>query len=264
METKIFYFSGTGNSLAVARDIADGLGNAEFVSIPQAMENHIDTSGSKLGLVFPVYAWGLPRIVADFVKQLKPRDGQYIFAVATCGGTPGGALNQLHRMLRKNGAELAAGFVVREGNHTPLTSDDPLTALVRNLDRSPLPKLAEERLPEIVTTFENSQKHRPETSSFAANSVGGLLYLGAFSAFKRAARDYSVNGSCNACRICERVCPRKNISMVDGKPSWQDDCEMCFACLQWCPQKAIQYKGVTPSDGKRHNPLVAVKEMLLR
>jgi flavodoxin len=40
METMIFYFSATGNSLAVARSIADGLGNTELVSIPQAMENH--------------------------------------------------------------------------------------------------------------------------------------------------------------------------------------------------------------------------------
>ncbi len=263
METTIFYFSATGNSLALARSIANEIGGTELVPIPQAIENHVDTSGSKLGLVFPVYAWGLPRIVVDFVKQLKPRDGQYIFAVATCGGTPGGTLNQLRRILRKNGADLDASFVVRANSYHPAAESNPLITFVRNLDKKPT-KSVEERLPEITATIKNSQNHPPETSSFAANFVGGMFYPAALSSFQKTGRDYAVNDKCNACRTCEKVCPRKNISMVDDKPSWQDDCEMCFACLQWCPQKAIQYKGITPSDEKRHNPQVAVKEMLLR
>jgi hypothetical protein len=103
--------------LALARSIANEIGKAKPIPIPQAMENPVDASGTKLGLVFPVYAWRLPRIVADFVKQLKPRDDQYIFAVAMCGGTPGGALNQLRKMLRKNDADLAASFVVHANSY---------------------------------------------------------------------------------------------------------------------------------------------------
>ena len=139
-----------------------------------------------------------------------------------------------------------------------------LIAFVQNLDKNPIPGSAEERLPEITAAIKNGQTHPPETSSFATNLVGGAFYPIALKTFQKTGQDYAVNDNCNSCRICERVCPRKNISLVDGRPSWLDDCEMCFACLQWCPQKAIQYRGVTPSDGKRHNPQVAAKEMLLR
>jgi ferredoxin len=167
-------------------------------------------------------------------------------------------------MLRKNGADLAAGFVVRANSYHPAAENNPLITFVGNLDKNPMPKPTEERLPEITATIKNSQPHPPETSSFAANFVGGMFYPVALNTFQKTGQDYTVNDNCNTCRTCERVCPRKNISMVDGKPSWQDDCEMCFACFQWCPQKAIQYRGLTPSDDKRRNSQVTVKEMLLR
>ena len=122
MKTSIYYFSGTGNSLAVARSIANELGETDVIPIPKAMHGDPDLAAPRLGLVFPVYVWGLPRTVADFVKQLKPHNGQYVFAVTTCGGTPGGTLLQLQRLLRKNGSDLDAGFVVREANNTPFTA----------------------------------------------------------------------------------------------------------------------------------------------
>jgi ferredoxin len=264
MGTTIFYFSATGNSLALARSIADEIGDTELVSIPKALENPVDASGSKLGLIFPVYAWGLPRVVVDFVKRFRPREGQYVFAIATCGETPGGTLNQLRKILRKNGVDLAAGFVVTANSYHPAAESNPAIKLVRNLDKNPIPQPAEKRLPEIVATIKNGQAHPPEASSFVANFVGGMFYPVAIGSFKKTGQDYTVNDNCNACRTCERICPQKNISMADNKPTWQDNCEMCFACFQWCPQKAIQYKGITPIDGKRHNPQVTVKEMLLR
>ena len=39
MKTQLFYFSGTGNSLRVAKDLAAILGDTEVVSIPKAMKN---------------------------------------------------------------------------------------------------------------------------------------------------------------------------------------------------------------------------------
>jgi flavodoxin len=71
MITQIFYFSATGNSLALARNIAMELGETELISIPKVSGNCVTATAPRIGLVFPVYAWGLPRIVADFIKELK-------------------------------------------------------------------------------------------------------------------------------------------------------------------------------------------------
>lgn len=264
METKIFYFSATGNSLSVARSIAHGLGEAELISIPKVMQNHVDTVVPKLGLVFPVYVWGLPRIVVDFVKKLKFHHGQYIFAIATCGGTPGRTLIQLQKMLQKKGADLDAGFVVREVNNTPLTSENPLINLVRKLHGKAIPQFGKERLPEIVAVIKNTQKHRPETSSFRANFVGGLIYKLAMNTLKKTGRDYWVDEKCNLCQLCERICPRENIKIVNNNVSWLQNCEMCFACLLWCPQEAIQYKNVTLTKKRTHHPEVKINDVILR
>jgi ferredoxin len=48
-----------------------------------------------------------------------------------------------------------------------------------------------------------------------------------------------VDEKCKGCGICAKVCPVKNITIVDKKPEFQHHCEMCFACDEWCPNNAI-------------------------
>ena len=72
----IFYFSGTGNSKDAAVKIAGSLGE-QVVDIAEAFyeENKVYTikPGEKAGFIFPVYYYGPPTIVADFVKALDLR-----------------------------------------------------------------------------------------------------------------------------------------------------------------------------------------------
>ena len=58
MQTTIFYFSTTGNSLVMARSIAAGLGETQLVSIPKIKYDQIDVTTQRIGIIFPVYAWG--------------------------------------------------------------------------------------------------------------------------------------------------------------------------------------------------------------
>ncbi|HEY8344135.1 MAG TPA: EFR1 family ferrodoxin [Bacillota bacterium] len=266
MKTKIYYFSATGNSFQVAKKIAAGIGEAELISIPQKLKASIDTSGAKIGLVFPVYAWGMPRIVSDFLKKLTLHKEQYIFAVATNAGTPGGTLKQLEKRLRRKGAHLNAGFAVREANFTAL-SGNLLITLMSRLNKT-MPEPSSERLQEIIETIKHNRNHPPETSSRGANFVGNLFHGLALWAFQTQDRNFRVKEQCNNCRICERVCPRSNIKIEHAKPTWNHHCELCFACLQWCPQSAIQYQNGTTGERKashlRHHPEVRLDDLLLR
>ena len=69
----LFYFSGCGNSKHVAETIAAGL-NDTLVFIPEAArEGRYEyelAEGERLGFVFPIYAWGPPKLVMDFVKKV--------------------------------------------------------------------------------------------------------------------------------------------------------------------------------------------------
>ncbi len=82
MTTRIFYFTGSGNSLAIARTIANGLGDAEIESIAKHTDGFTGTDEGRIGIITPVYAWGPPRIVADFIQRLKVRQGQHVVDAA--------------------------------------------------------------------------------------------------------------------------------------------------------------------------------------
>lgn len=263
MKTTIYYFSATGSSLNAARQIAAGLGDTELVAIPKALGEQVDATAPRIGLVFPVYAWGLPRIVGDFLKKLVFHQGQYLFAVAVNAGCPGGTLKQLSKILRRQGARLNAGFVVREANYTLLSDNNGLINFVSRIG-GPAPKSTAERLPEILETLKNNQDHPPETSAWGANLVGGLMHGMAIQAFKSADSDFWVDERCNHCGTCVRICPRGNIRLKEGKPAWNHDCELCFACSQWCPQEAIQYQKESQGVKRSHHPEVRLPEMMLR
>lgn len=262
MKTKIFYFSTTGNSLALARGLKYGLSDAEMFPIPKFMTGNADVSAPVLGFVFPVYGWGLPRIVAEFVKGLSFKERPYVFAVATCGGTPGRALIELRGYLRKAGVDLNAGFVCVEGANT-VTDTPDFVRFVRSLNRK-VYLSGEERLSEILGVIRSREKHSPETASFKCNCfVGAMRAMMRFAKEKLKSSDsnFFVSEGCNSCRICERLCPRANICIEGGKPVWHHNCEMCNACIQWCPKQVIH----TANESCRyHNPSVKVEDLLLR
>ena len=61
----VFYFTGTGNSLYVARQIEDAP-----VSIPQVIHSdNLNFSADSIGIVAPVYGHEVPPMVRDFMKK---------------------------------------------------------------------------------------------------------------------------------------------------------------------------------------------------
>ena len=67
--------------------------------------------------------------------------------------------------------------------------------------------------------------------------------------------------NCTNCGICLKVCPVKNIEMLNKKPSWKQHCEQCMACLHWCPNAAIEYKNDSLNKERYHNPHIKVEEL---
>ena len=70
MSTEIYYFSGTGNSMVVARDLAAKT-NGKLISIPAVMDQDIiKPNAGALGIVSPTYYMRMPGIVGRFVGKL--------------------------------------------------------------------------------------------------------------------------------------------------------------------------------------------------
>mgnify|MGYP000172633986 CR=1 FL=1 len=105
MKTVIYYFTGTGNSLAAARKICGHLGDCELVSIASlaTTSEEIHPTSDRVGIVCPVYYLGLPSIVTEFVNRLDLSRTGYCFAVLTMGGFGTSALHQLDDLHRVDG-----------------------------------------------------------------------------------------------------------------------------------------------------------------
>jgi ferredoxin/flavodoxin len=264
MSTRIFYLTGSGNSLAIARRLASEIGDAEIHPMAKHMDGFTVTNEERIGIITPVFGWGLPRMVKDFVAGLRIQGQPYIFAVADCGGTPGNTLRHLRRRLRRAGGRLHAGFVVQGDFSAPLPGMEiGIIKFVAWLARKSFPKPFREREQEIVGVLRAKAGHRLESNNPSANLVGSLLHGAAAGSFKKGDKDFAVSDACVSCGTCSKACPRENVRLVEDRPTWLGDCEMCYACYLSCPQKAISFKGARPTDPTRH-PEVQLSDMLLR
>ncbi|MBQ2542177.1 MAG: flavodoxin family protein, partial [Bacteroidales bacterium] len=101
----ILYFSGTGNSLAIARQIAEKVGD-KIMPLREAVGKDL-TGEKRIGLVFPTYWLDAPIAVRDIVPQLNISPSSYTFVVITCGAQTNNAVWTVRRILRQKGVKIS-------------------------------------------------------------------------------------------------------------------------------------------------------------
>jgi ferredoxin/flavodoxin len=257
MSTTLYYFSATGNSLVVARDLASELKDARLVPISKAFGPGNEEQADIVGVIFPVYMFGLPLIVADFLRTLKIKPGAYIFTLATLGGLPGRAHSLAGNILKERGMKLAAGFsVLMPGNYTPLYG------AISKEKQEAMFLQEKARVKEIALLVHQRKSVIFEEKPFLVNFlIYLLLYRAGSKQIPGSARGFWATEACIKCGLCAKVCPVANIEMKEGKPLWLDHCQQCMACLQWCPVEAIQYKKATLGRKRYHHPDISEKDI---
>lgn len=257
MSTTIYFFSGTGNSLKVAKDLSNQLEDSKLVQISKDnLSITSDTSSDKIGFVYPIYFNGIPVMVKKFIENLEVNKSAYIFTVATFGASAGISFNQIDDILNKKGVSLSASFkVTMPGNYQVMYS--PAT----EEKQAKLFKSANEEMLKISASIKRNEEVKSNVKAGAIKkAVFGLLYSTLFKPNDKD-KNFWTTEKCNGCGTCSKVCPANNIDIIDGKPQWKHKCEQCVACMQWCPQKSIQYKKNTLKRGRYHHPEIKVNEL---
>ena len=252
----IFYFSGSGNSYATAKKIADAT-NDTLVNIADAMYQkqfaYTLQTNEKLGFVFPVYAWAPPKIVEQFIQSLELyyHKQTYIYAVCTCGQSAGETMQIFAADLQANGLKLDSGFsVVMPDNYAVLFKAPSLQEQKRILAQADT--VTDLIIRSILLERRNFYRvTKGKCSRLLSNVVNPL-----FVRFATKTKSFYTTNDCIGCGICKKVCTAHCIELRGGAPFWtKQHCHMCMACLQHCPKSAIQYGKKTIKNGRYLHPI---------
>lgn len=250
----IFYFTGTGNSLDAAKQMAEQLQDNHIVDIAEAVKsgryNYEVGEKEQVGFIFPVYYYTIPTIVRKFIQNLKINSSEtrYIYGIITCGGGIGDAGNALARELKQRGITLNNSFSLLMPDcavvYYDVTSEEKAQKLLKE-SKSELKKIAQ-------SITDKSQKVSYRKHSFG---IQEFMYHR-----MNGTKKFWVDENCISCGKCARNCPDEVIQMKDNKPVWEkESCTKCLACINRCPVKAIQYGKGTVKRGRYVNPVLKGK-----
>jgi NAD-dependent dihydropyrimidine dehydrogenase PreA subunit len=279
LSTEIYYFSGTGNSLHVAKELQNRVPGTKLVPIVSlAKQESVTTNGESVGFVFPHYASTLPEIVHTFIEKLDVSSAEYLFAVVTRGRTKTMAFAETDRILKAKGRRLDAHFVFT----MPSGSEPLVKAYASQITQERIGRLEADllaRLDSVQRIVLNRETSREDDRGDATPPPWlvpfmPLLeaispYLVRFGKMVESTFDFYYDDKCTACGVCEHVCLSTKVKMVEDRPKWQEavKCHGCFACLNYCPEESIQVesrwylKSHTEENGRYRHPAVTADEI---
>ncbi len=264
MRTEIYYFSGTGNSLHVSKELQKRLPDSSLIPIMRLLKKEkIRAKAEKVGIVFPIHALTLPWPVKDFLQKIELESTSYLFAIATreCFAT---VFSKIDKLLANQNRSLDAYLSFEMPmNYIPMFepySQEKIDAVESKML---------EKLDSFAQVINNGETFRPKDNPLyfgLSHAIYPLLtYVFHKRRFPKMERSFYADSKCSECGTCEQVCLSNKIKLVDKKPVWQENvkCTYCFACLNYCPSHAIQIKGKnTVNRGRYHHPDISAKDIL--
>ena len=266
MTNIIFYFSGTGNSLAVAKSLAEKLTDTEVISVSATSENKILSDYDKIGFVFPCNYGHPPQSILNFVKNMQTENHPKIFFIVTYAGTYGFALSDLARLLPSYSESEVRGFSVRmPGSHILGYPAFPKFYQRMLFKRTP------KRIDKIAYAIQHDKPARikiknpnSKKKTFFDSLVKSANKLLGVKKIESTEANFFTMSSCVHCGICEKLCPVENITVSSEEVLFGNNCQQCMACIQWCPQAAISHPKISAKRKHYHHPDIKLDDMIRR
>ncbi len=274
IETEIYYFSGTGNSLYIARELQKLIPETELMPIAAMLKSeNIKTNTTNVGLVFPCHGLTVPIPVIEFLKRVNGKSSGYFFAVVTRGGSVFRGFPVIDKILNKQGKSLNATFVVDMGQSDPKLKSYTVPTKEELKEMEPNIR---QKLEVIKNTVIHHENYQDDISGLTFSRFGLLNnMLERFIPFlvhyiaPKVKKYFYADSKCTGCGTCKQVCPSQKITMEGQKPLWRHnvDCYFCYACLNFCPVKAVQIyskiwmKSYTSENGRYPHPYATVDDI---
>ena len=240
----ILYFSGTGNSLYIAKKLKEDLGG-KVLYIPNYVGN--GSEFEKIIIVTPIYSYGMPKHVYELLPKLDKE--KELIVVQNYGGMIAGADYLMYQYCLRNGLNIKSIFTLKMPENFTTTFTVPKFYLNSTLKKSI------NRVAKVVDDIKNKNYVVPKKKKTKEET-----YLKNMSNWHIIGKSFNVSEDCVKCGKCIRICPVNNISMVDGKIVFSDKCVACLGCYHRCPKKAIRYKDKKKKD-RYVNPNISEEDI---
>ncbi len=282
----IFYFSGTGNTKWAASKLAAAT-REDLISIAPYMraddsshnlaEPFILKENERLGFVFPVHGWRVPKLVREFICKMKiqrePSDASaenkakaddslknrpFAYCVCTAGDSIGLTIENLNEVISQNPSLQALGITEVSSSYSlimpesyiglPFMDVDPKEREIRKKENA-----AQELAVVCEEIFDRkegiSRLVKGPIPWFFTKVVGGFFE----NVLITDKRFHVEKDRCVKCGICANICPVGDIKGGHGEyPVWlhHKDCLTCFTCYHHCPHHAIEFGNQTQKKGQ--------------
>ena len=282
----IFYFSGTGNTKWAASKLAAAT-REDLISIAPYMraddsshnlaEPFILKENERLGFVFPVHGWRVPKLVREFISKMKiqrePSDATtenkakaddslknrpFAYCVCTAGDSIGLTIENLNKVISQNPSLQALGITEVSSSYSlimpesyiglPFMDVDPKEREIRKKENA-----AQELAVVCEEIFDRKEGINRLVKGpipwFFTKVVGGFFE----NVLITDKRFHVEKDRCVKCGICANVCPIGDIKGGHGEyPVWlhHKDCLTCFTCYHHCPHHAIEFGNQTQKKGQ--------------
>lgn len=282
----IFYFSGTGNTKWAASKLAAAT-REDLISIAPYMraddsshnlaEPFILKENERLGFVFPVHGWRVPKLVREFISKMKIlrdlsdatggnkakaddclKNHPFAYCVCTAGDSIGLTIENLNEVISQNPSLQALGITEVSSSYSlimpesyiglPFMDVDPKEREIRKKENA-----AQELAVVCEEIFDRKEGINRLVKGpipwFFTKVVGGFFE----NVLITDKRFHVEKDRCVKCGICANVCPVGDIKGGHGEyPVWlhHKDCLTCFTCYHHCPHHAIEFGNQTQKKGQ--------------
>ena len=239
----VLYFSATGNTKFIAKEIAKRTGD-ECVNLLERIRNQDFSSvhsEKPFIICAPVYVCEIPRFMTKYLKKLSFTGSKDVYFILTSGGYCGPSGYLLKKIFRAKNMNCLGHAEFKMPRNYVASDDYPM------LERDQV----EER---IVNSYNQlaqvsadiiAGKRLTARHVFLFEALITVPFNPVWCKYKLKAKDFYAESFCTSCGRCEKLCPLNNISLKDGKPVWGEECTHCMACIANCPVNAIQYGTIT-------------------
>ena len=292
----IFYFSGTGNTKWAASKLASAT-HEDLISIAPYMraddsshtlaEPFILKENERLGFVFPVHGWRVPKLVREFIGKMKvqraesdaaensvsaesktssdaernsasARNQPFAFCVCTAGDSIGLTIENLNEVISQNPSLQTLGITKVSSSYSLIMPESYVGLPFMDVDTKEKEIWKKSKSAQELAVICEEIFDRKEGVSrlvkgpipwFFTKVVGGFFE----NVLITDKRFHVEKDKCVKCGICANVCPVGDIKGGHGEyPEWlhHKDCLTCFTCYHHCPHHAIEFGNQTQKKGQ--------------